>query len=281
MDNFDIKNIDFDTPQLRKIEDDDYFSIGSVDFFNHKDLVLSASTLKSIFKSDAYEVLIKQNRQEISEELQYMFDVGSAFHAFCLENKEFYKRYYVAEIKNSFEEKKTFIKEEDFEFIQGAFNSIKLKYPYILEPSEWNEITILTKISGVPFRAKFDKIIDTQDEIIIIDLKSVFYDFYSKKFKRDVNGIRWGILKELQSLDYDIQAVAYIKAIQTYLDYNGINKNVVFKILLASKETKQVKMVTLGSETLEYGEKKFDLIYPELQAFYHHGSVQINQEEVI
>ena len=274
-------SFDFSKPQLIKLSDKNYFSIGKTDYFNHKDLVLSASLLKEAFKRDAYDVLINKG-VEIDSELQYAFDVGQAFHCFTLENEYFESRFYVAEYPNTFEsEHKTFIKDEDFAFIKGVYENIEIKYPYILEASEWNEVSLLTDIDSVPYKCKIDKLIEIDDEIIIIDLKSVFYDFYAKKYKRSPDGIRWGLVKEIQALDYDLQGVAYIKAIESYLQHHGISKRVTFKLLLASKETYDCKMVTFGSEMIENGLKKWDIVFPEMRAFYHYGKIQIDKDEII
>jgi hypothetical protein len=275
---------DFSVPKILKISDDEYFSIGKVSYFDNEKLVLSASTLKEIYKRDAYEVLIKENKAEISKELQYIFDVGSAFHCYILENDEFEKRYYIGEMKNDFNDvKRTFIHTEDFAFIKGAYENIKIKYPYMVEPSEWNEVTILTNINGVPYRAKLDKVVEVSDSLIeIIDLKSVFYDFYATKYKRDAeSGIRWGLVKALQENNYDLQGVLYVKAVKSWLEHNGISKDVRFKLLLASKKTFDVKMVTFGSEMMQNGENKLNQVLPEIQAFFHSGMEQIAQDEII
>ena len=274
--------IDFSTPRLLKLSDEAYFNIGKVSIFHHEELVLSVSTLKQIWKKDAYEVLVKDNKQEVDAELQYVFDVGSAFHCFVLEHEDFEKRYYVSETKNAFDDtNRVHIKTEDFEFIQGAHEQIKLKHPSILEPSEWNEVTILTTLDGVPFRAKIDKLIDLQDEIVVIDLKSIWFDFYGKKYARGGDGQRWGLIKYFKELNYDLQAHCYTKAIQTYLDHHNINKRVTFKMLMASKDTCDVKMVQFSSEMMQSGEMKCDTVMPELRAFYQQGIKQIEKDEIV
>lgn len=275
-------NIDFNIPSLKKISDEEYFKIGNIDYFNHKDLVLSASTLKNIYSLDAYDVLINKGNKTISKELKYVFDTGSAFHCYILEPNEFDKRFYIAEFKNNFEdEKRTFIKDIDFEFIVKAKKSIKNKYSYILENEEMNEIAILANIDGVPFKAKIDKLIITDAKVVIIDLKSIWFDFYSKKYSRANDGIRWGLIKEMKSLHYDLQGYIYSSLMSTYMKHNNINKEIEFKLLLLSKETSVSKMVTFGSEIMESGKNKFDFVFPELRAFYNSGAVQINDEEII
>lgn len=273
--------MEFEIPKLKKISDKDYFLIGKVNFFNHKELVVSASFLKQVFERDLYDVLIK-GEKSIDAELQYMFDVGSAFHTFVLEANHFEERYYVADYKNEFESNtRTYINSEDYEFVVQCYNNIKLKYAYILEESNMNEVALFTNFDGTPYRCKIDKLLDKDIEIKIIDLKSVWFDFYGKKFKRNKDGIRWGLVKYIQELNYDLQGYAYWKAIKTYLESKGIDKEVSFSLLLASKETYDVKLVKFSAEMMANGKEKYDLIFPEIKSFFDGGYEFVEQEEII
>ena len=271
--------IDFSKSQLINITDEEYFSIGKIDLFDHNQLVVSASFLKQVFDRDLYEVLIKGSGT-ISDELQYMFDVGSAFHTFVLESREFDSRYYVSDYK-SLQEDRKFISSIDYDFIVGCYNNIKIKYPYILDESDQNELVITTNFDGVPFRCKIDKLVQIGNTIKVIDLKSVWFDFYGKEYKRNKDGIRWGLIKYIQSLNYDIQGYAYIKAVKRYFEDIGISVDVEFLLLLASKDTYDVKMVKFSPEMIQSGKDKFKIVFPEIQQFFNGGIEYVEQEEII
>ena len=75
---------------IKKITDETYFSIGNI--FNgfespmerHEELVVSNSFMKSVFKTNLYLHLITRG-EEINDDLQQIFDTGSAFHCYVLE----------------------------------------------------------------------------------------------------------------------------------------------------------------------------------------------------
>jgi len=271
--------IDFSKSILTKITDEEYFSIGKVDAFNHKSLVTSASFFKQVFDRDLYEVLIKGNGT-ISDELQYMFDVGSAFHTFCLEPKEFESRYYVADFAN-IQETRKLIKSLDYTFIVECWKNIKIKYPFILDESDQNELVITTNFYGVPYRCKIDKLHEVNGVIKIIDLKSVWFDFYGKKYKRNGDGVRWGLIKYIQELNYDLQSYCYYRAVSQYLEEKGINANIEFLILMASKDTYDVKILKFSPEMIRSGKEKFNVVFPEIKQFFDGGIKYVEQEEII
>ncbi len=271
--------MNFNKTQLLNLSDEEYFSIGKVDLHNHKALVTSASFIKQVFDRDLYDVLIKGSGT-ISDELQYMFDVGSAFHTFVLEPKEFNNRYYVADFAN-IQETRKLIKSVDYDFIVGCYNNIKIKYPYILDESDQNEMVIITNFNGVPYRCKIDKLIQVGTTIKIIDLKSVWFDFYEKKYRRNKDGIRWGLVKYIQELNYDIQGYCYIKAVKNYFSELGMSVNIEFLLLLASKSTYDVKMVKFSHEMIQSGKDKFKYVFPEIQQFFNGGLKYVEQEENI
>jgi hypothetical protein len=269
-----MDNINFSKNLLGDLTDREYFSIGDVDLFNHKALVASASFFGQVFNRDLYDVLLGGGK--ITDDLQYVFDTGSAFHCYCLED-DFDERFIVADFK-TFDNEKIFIKTEDFEFIKEARKNIAKKYPFILEKG-LNENVFIGNFDGVPYRAKMDKIIDTPNEIKVIDLKSVWFDFYSAKYRKKSDGIRWSFLKHIQELNYDLQGYCYKRAIDEHLEYQG--KDVNFYLLMASKETGEVKMFKFSPETLEHGKKKFDLIFPEIKSFFDHGLSHVEKDEIL
>jgi len=213
-------------PKLVNISDEDYFSTGEVDILNHKDLIVSNSLLKQVFQRGLFDVLLGGG-QEISDELQIIFDVGSSFHAFILEGKDvFDERYYVAEIDNALETRVR-ISKEDYEFITKSYDSIKLKYPELLD-GESVELALFGEIDGVKTKSKFDKLVIYDDGkgngvVKIIDLKSTFLNFY--KLKKNQYGESSELKRKLMMLDYDLQSHIYIMQI------NGLDQSVKITLL--------------------------------------------------
>ena len=266
-------------PELRKIPDKEYFSLGKVDLFDHKALITSASFFTNAYETDLYQVLLMGTK--ISDDLQYIFNVGNAFHCYVLENEDFEKRYYVSDFKNSFNEYKIYINSEDFIFIKKCYENIKIKYPFILDESDMNEVAVRTDIDGVPYKGKIDKLIQVDSGIVIVDLKSVWHDFYSSKFKRSNDGQLWNLKKELKALNYDLRGYCYYRGIEEYLRYKEVNTHIKFKLLLCSKESFDVKMVTFSEDMMLSGKEKFDFIFPQVKSFYDFGYEKVDKDEYI
>ncbi len=271
----------FVVPQLSKIDDVDYFELGKKDLFNEKALITSASFFKSVFSSDLYQVLLMGDNK-VSDDLQYIFDVGSAFHCYVLETSEFDKRYYVADFAN-IQEKRTLVKSLDFLFIKECYKNIEIKYPEILEQSEYNEVALKCNIDGVPYKAKVDKLVLNSNGIVeIIDLKSVWFDFYSKKFMRNSDGILYNLIREMKSLNYDLQGYCYYRGIKELLDYQNLKyTDIVFSLLIASKDTFDVKKVSFSSEMMSSGREKFNFVFPQVKSFYDHGMKVVDRSEYL
>lgn len=273
-------------PQLCKIDDVDYFALGKKDLFNEKALIVSASFLKSVIRSDLYHILAVGDTP-VSDSLQYEFDVGHGLHCYQLEYKDFDNRFYVSTSKN-IQEKRTFIKSVDsknnsFEFIKSCYENVKIKYPEILQESQFNEVACKFSINGVPCKCKIDKIIFHDDGIVeIIDLKSVYFDFYSKRFMRNSDGVLWKLIKEMKDLNYDLQGYFYYRAIKEYLDYHNYKyTDIVFSLLLESKDTFDVKKVSFSAEMMASGREKFNFVFPQVKSFYEYGMKVVDRSEFL
>jgi len=274
-----MSNTNFKIPKLFKEDDNAYFSRGAIYFFNHKKLVTSASFFKAVFDTDLYHVL-KVGIKKPDDDLQKIFDLGSAFHCFILEPNHFLDRYYVSDYKK-IEDDKIYINSKDFEFIQEVYKAIEIKFPWILEEFEHNELTLTCEFDGVPYKCKMDKVMIRDGKYIILDLKSVFFDLYSKRLSRDSDGFLWKLSKELKNLNYDLQSYCYYKAFKIYLESEGTTADVEFQFLLASKDTFDVKLVAVGAETLQSGKDKFDYVFSQVKSFYDFGYEKVEYKEYV
>ena len=62
-------------------------------------------------------------------------------------------------------------------------------------------------------------------------------DFYGKKYKRSSEGIRWGLVKYIKDLNYELQGYCYHRAVTQYMEHKNVNVEIEFCLLFASKET--------------------------------------------
>ena len=263
--------------EIKKIPDDEYFSIGTVDILKSNELVVSNSWLKKVFNKGLYDTLISLD-EVIDDDLQKIFDVGSGFHCYILERDEFEKRYYISDTSDPIEDRVR-ISTEDFQFIEGVHKSIKMKYPDILD-GEDTELVILGEIDGVKTKSKIDKIVMyTNGRVDIIDLKSVYYDFM--KMKKSSDGTHYKLRKQITDQDYDLQAYFYTRQVEEWLTGQSKNYDVSFSLLLASKETHDVKIYRLGIEMVESGRQKFDSVWGDIVNFVNTGANSVDRYDIL
>ena len=263
--------------EIKEMSDAHYFGIGTVDIFKPKELVVSNSWLKKVFNNGLYDVLIAPD-EVIDDDLQVIFDVGSAFHCFVLEKEEFYKRYYIAEGNDPIDTRVR-ITPDDFDFIEKVHKNISMKYPEILD-GEYTELVILGEVDGVKTKSKLDKIIMYADgKVDIIDLKSVYYDFMMKKSS---DGTQYKLRKQITDQDYDLQAYFYTRQVKEWLDENNRDSTrVSFSLLLASKDTFDVKMYKMGEEIMESGRLKFESVWEDVVDFVKNGADSVNRFDTL
>ena len=264
--------------EIKKMEDADYFGIGCADIFKPKELVVSNSWLKKVFNQGLYDILIAPD-EVIDDDLQKTFNVGSGFHCFCLEREEFDKRYYIAEVNDPIDDRVR-IAPADFNFIKKVHKNISMKYPEILD-GEDTELVILGEIDGVKTKSKLDKIVMYADgKVDIIDLKSVHYNFM--EMKKGIDGTQYKLRREITDMDYDLQAYFYTMQVKKWLSAkNRDSTRVSFSLLLASKNTHDVKMYRMGDEIMESGRMKFESVWGDVVNFVKHGDSSIDRFDVL
>ena len=274
--------------EAKKISDAVYFAYGDIfkgmteAIDSHKELVVSNSFLKSIFKTNLYHRLIVGG-EEIDEELQEIFDIGSGFHAYVLEHKEFEDRYHVSDTKDATKETVR-ISTNDFKFITSAYKNIEAKYPQTLD-NENVELAIFGEIDGVKVKCKIDKLNITKDangnwiHVEISDLKGVYFAPFN--LKKSPTGERWKLRNMLSDIGYDLQAKFYTKLVKLWLESCGIYCEVSFSLLVASKETYEVQKFLVGEDMLLTGESKFNHVWNDVVEFVKHGKSALNDVEVL
>ncbi|MFT7880877.1 MAG: PD-(D/E)XK nuclease-like domain-containing protein [Sulfurimonas sp.] len=273
--------------EIKNIADETYFSYGNI--FNgfespkdrHEELVVSNSFMKSVFKTNLHHYLTV-GCDEIDDDLQEIFDTGSAFHCYVLEHDEFYDRYHVSNVKDA-TKNTTRIGETEFIFIEASHRAIEEKYPEVLD-GENVELTIIGEIDGAKVKCKIDKLNIKKSgtryiSVEILDLKGVYFDHF--KLKKSPSGERWELRKKLSNNDYDLQAYFYTKLVEEWLQSINQHCEVSFSLLVASKETYQVQKYRVGPEMMETGRIKYESVWPDIRDFVLFGKDRLVDEEVL
>lgn len=273
----------------KDISDDAYFAIG--DIFGgmdepkdrHSELVVSNSFIKKVYETNLYYYL-EDGHEEVDEELQEIFDVGSGFHCHVLEADKFSERYRVSDTLDASDDRVR-ISLSDYTFIEQTTMSIKKKYPYMMN-NENAEITIMGEIDGVPVKCKIDKLHITANKsgrylrVEILDLKGIWFDPF--KQKKSSNKDRWELRKKLSSNDYDLQAYFYTRLVTEWLISIGQGQaEVVFSLLVSSKETFKAQKFRVGQEMMLSGEEKFNSVWSDIREFSLYGKDRLIDEEVL
>lgn len=248
---------------LTKISDEEYFGIKGM---------VNASTLKELYRKSPKHY---QASLDFPEPEPRVFVLGSAIHCRLLEQEEFHSRYIVMPEFNPTEvDKKTGeVKEKtsgwkntkDYKQQKAIWckkNSSKivldadeyelterLLEAYILSPfykicqQGAAEVTILSTCRGVDAKGKFDLIVELDDEVIIIDLKTT-KDASEEAF-----------MKSVFNYDYDLAAAWYKEMLVSLPEYES--KNVRFMWLAAEKQPPySMCMYEASDEVLQNGRAK-------------------------
>lgn len=264
------------------IADSDYFVRGDIfkDEFKapldlHRELIVSNSFAVQVFNRGLYNVL-HDFKREITPELQDIFRLGSAFHCYVLEHKDFYDRYYVKDFIDEDKEANGLerVGSDEFRFIEICYGKVKEMYPEIIN-NDKNEVVITGIIDGVPVKCKIDCLIINGGEVRIIDLKGVWYSFFSKYVSP--KGDRLGLRKSLCDNHYDLQSFFYGKMVGELLKQNDIHSQPTFEFLVCSKDDKSydVQMFRVGAEMYQTGELKYEAVWDDIRDFYLDGKESV------
>jgi hypothetical protein len=267
----------------KKIADRDYFSIGGT---TRDEFIASASALKDIYDRGLYKYIVEPF--EVDDKLQDIFAIGTAFHSFILEPKEFEKNYTFE--KDPFSNRKLLDKNTK-DFLELSKDKIKLLYPDFLKTYNGedglyslNEMAFVGEIEDIKVKGKLDRvIIDIKKKIATIyDLKSIYKPL--AKVKRDSSHKAWELKRTINEFNIDLQMAWYKRLIREYLitTYGdaGMQFDIVCKLLFASKEDNNIQMVRLSEdEVLLKGDEKVDIAFGEVKNYVLNG--QIDKEIVI
>ena len=260
--------------ELKDIPDSEYFTIGSVNIQNGKELVLSASLIKEIYGRGLYETIIE--KQEYSDELLATFELGTMLHSYILEYEAFNESYYFGDFNT--ESKKKRVPYETETFIKAIRKKCKVKFPDLLD-EVGAEIAIVGDIDNIPVKCKMDKFIIKDGIAYIYDLKSTFHKM--AKMKRNRDGVAWEIAKIINELNYDLQMFFYKKLVEEWLHCQGLYIEVVTILVFASTTDEEVRMIRLSEETLGNGEEKYNQVIGDVKDFYDNGIKSVNREELV
>lgn len=248
---------------ITKMTDEEYFSIKS-----H----VNASTLKELYRKSPKHYQASLDNPEPEPRV---FVLGSAIHCLVLEgSNEFADRYVVMPefeptekdkdgnikkktsgwkntkdykeqkaqfMKNNF--KKTILDQEEYDLCH-SINKAVVESPFyhIVEEGD-AEVTILSKVRGMDSKAKFDLILEYEDEVIIADLKTT-KDASEEAF-----------IKSVFNYDYDLAAQWYIDTLRAIPGYE--DKKISFYWLAVEKQAPfSVCCYEASDEVLRNGQAK-------------------------
>jgi len=257
-----------------KIPDEKYFSIGNAK--NYKELVVSQSWLKEVFKFGLYPVLngFETFGDNTSKQTERSLKIGTAFHCMLLEGHDvFMDRYSIGDIEKG----KITVSHGDYVSIKDMVDRASKMYPTDANLQE-SELAFLGKYEDVNVKLKVDKINNILGKngglvsVEIVDVKTVWFDPYS--LYRSPTGERKGLKKMLfEQLHYDLQAFFYTKMIEEYLVSMGIHVQVDFSFLLVSIDNEKIMKVRCGADVFETGKMKFDTVWNDVREYALSGYV--------
>lgn len=273
--------------QIRKITDEAYFGAGDIfagmdsPLNRNNELIVSASYLKNVFRTNQYHHIITGG-YNVDEDKQVFFTVGSGFHCYVLERDEFLNRYHVSDIADPTKETKR-IGTNYFVFIEEAGKNIMIKYPDVCDGQNV-EYALFGVLDDVPVKCKIDKISikkigKVYQHVEILDLKGVYFDPF--KLAKTPTGDRWKLRRMLSDNHYDLQAYFYTRLVEEWLLSIGQHCEVSFSLLVASKETYQCQKFRVGPEMMETGKQKFDSVWKDVRDFVLYGKTALNDEEIL
>jgi hypothetical protein len=227
---------------ITKISDEEYFAIkGSV----------NASTLKELYRKSPKHY---QAGLDFPEPEPRVFVLGSAIHCIVLENSEFSDRYTVMpEFEPTEVDKKTgevkpkasgwkntkdykqqkaiwckkhsdkiILEREELDLCVNIMKAVDLSpFRHLIQDGA-AEITVLAKCRNMDAKGKFDLLIESEHEIIIVDLKTT----------KDAS--EEGFMKSVFNYDYDLAAAWYKEMLLSIPGYE--QKEIRFMWLAVEKQ---------------------------------------------
>ena len=260
--------------ELKKISDQEYFSLGEVDLNNPQKLIVNASMLKDIFDRGLYEVLVEPPSHD--ETTLKNFKTGSALHKYILEFSSFNKEYHFGDYNPA--KTTTELNKSDEEFIKAIRKECELKYPELID-EKGAELTILGEIEEIKVKAKLDKFVISGNKAFIFDLKSTSLPM--QKMKKTPDGRAWEVARQINDYHYDLQMYFYSLLVEEWLKSQNLFLEVIPVLVFASKTDYKVRQFMLSPETIAKGEQKFRYTFNQVKDFILNGPKAINKMEII
>jgi len=249
---------------ITKISDEEYFAIST-----H----VNASTLKELYRKSPKHY---QAGLDNPEEPHRALTLGSAIHSLVLEgvdhfienyvvmpefepteidkktnkvkpktsgwrNTKDYKEQKAQFLKHNY--KKTVLDQEEYDLCHSVNKAVvESPYYYAIEQGAC-EVTVLSKTRGMDSKAKFDILLNFEDEVIIMDLKTT-KDASPEAFTKSVF-----------NYDYDLAAAWYMETLLSLPEYS--EKTIRFQWLAVEKQAPfSVCCYEASSEVLMNGRAK-------------------------
>lgn len=231
-----------------------YYNLSNEDYHNQKDY-LSSSMIKLILQNPElyYKTYVKNEKQIVSEELNKIFDVGTAIHARILEPHVYEKTVTFYSKRKSGKEWEEFKEANKNKLILGDMQKMQLDRMYDsfmkselgpkLISGGQSEVSLFTYLDGTNIRVRADYINESEGKIF--DLKSTSGIISEEKFKYNLESKLYG---------YDLQAALYVDA---FSKQESSNKEYEFYWICLSKDFNDIKVFKASKELIIQGREKY------------------------
>lgn len=245
-----------------------YYDLSNEAYHNQKDY-LSSSMIKLILQNPElyYKTYVKNEKQVVSEELNKVFDVGTAIHARILEPHVYEKTVTFYSKRKSGKEWEEFKKANKNKLILGDMQKMQLDRMYDsfmkselgpkLISGGQSEVSLFTWLEGTNIRVRADYINESDGKIF--DLKSTSGIISEEKFKYNLESKLYG---------YDLQAALYVDA----FSFESMNEEMHdFYWIVMSKDFDDIKFFKASEELIDQGRQKYQRALKLIKEYEQNG----------
>lgn len=250
-----------------------YYDLSNEEYHNQKDY-LSSSMIKLILQNPElyYKTYVKNEKQAVSEELNKVFDVGTAIHARILESHVYEKTVTFYSKRKQGKEWDEFKEANKDKLILGDVQKMQLDRMYDsfmkselgpkLISGGKSEVSLFTSLESTNIRVRADYINESEGKIF--DLKSTSGIISEDKFNYNLESKLYG---------YDLQAALYVDAFSKLVRPRGYENSNPYEFywVVMSKDFDDIKFFKASPELIEQGRKKYKKALSLIKEYEQNG----------